>query len=55
MVLFAVKEINQWIKAGTALDLSPDFMGSVMGQATFPFHISQTPQPIILLVLNNLK
>ena len=51
MVLFAVKEINhQWITASTtsSLDLCPDFMGSVVGQATFPFHISQKIQPIIV-------
>ena len=55
MFLFAVKEINQWIKASatSSLDLCPDFMGSVMGQGTFPFHFLQKPQPIILLVFNN--
>ena len=43
MALFAVEEVNQWIKASTtlSLDLCSDFMESVAGQVSLPFHISQ--------------
>ena len=43
MALFAIEEDSQWIKAVTtsSLDLCSDLMGSVVGQASFPFHISQ--------------
>ena len=47
MALFAVKEINQWIKA-LSLDLCPEFVESKVGQASYPFQIAQKMQPIIV-------
>ena len=38
---------HRWASTTLSLDLSSEFMGSVVGQASFLFHISKQTMPIL--------